>query len=230
MQKRYGALIVVCVLIAFVFFRSDSNEFPVEVFSYQDKVDGYEVAIEYPQFPELPRSFNKKIRSTVENEQRVFLSEIEKNKKAQARQESKSVYWFYVKWSPDQVNDEITSIILRTYFYTGGAHGGEKIFTFTFDKKKKKEIMFDDLFAGVSNSVERVSQYVMNDLLSQLERQSGGENNSQMIREGAGPKKENFFRFTISNNGIITFYFEEYQVAAYAYGEQKVRMPLSYLK
>lgn len=230
MQKRYGIFIALCIVIAFLFFGGDSNRFSVEVFSHKDKTDRYEIAIEYPQFPELPKSFNKRIRSVVEGEQKTFLDEVEKTQSVQPSQENKGIYWFYVKWSPDQSNNEITSIILRTYFYTGGAHGGEKIFTFTFDKKKKKEILFDDLFAGVSNPVERVSQYVMNDLLSQLERQSGGEINSQMIREGAGPKKENFSRFTVSSNGIITFYFEEYQVAAYAYGEQKVRMPISYLK
>lgn len=230
MRQKYGILIAVCIVIAFFFFRSDSNDFPVKVFSQKIKTDRYEVLIEYPQFPELPRSFNKKIRSVVESEQNVFLNEINKNQNTQSQKENNNVYWFYVKWSPDQVNDEVVSLILRTYFYTGGAHGGERIFTFNFDKKLKKEISFEDLFTGVSNPVERVSQYVMNDLLSQLERQSGGENNSQMIREGAGPKKENFSRFTISNNGIITFYFEEYQVAAYAFGEQKVRMPISYLK
>ena len=49
------------------------------------------------------------------------------------------------------------------------------------------------------------------------------------IREGAGPKEENYSIFTFNKEAIV-FYFDQDKIAPYAAGRQEVVFPLSSLR
>jgi hypothetical protein len=51
----------------------------------------------------------------------------------------------------------------------------------------------------------------------------------EWIKDGAGPKLENYDKFVITENAFV-FYFPPYQVSPYALGERQIVMPLNQLK
>jgi hypothetical protein len=46
--------------------------------------------------------------------------------------------------------------------------------------------------------------------------------NMSMLEDGTNPTPENFSLFTLPNDTQATFYFGEYQVAAYVFGPQQI--------
>lgn len=217
------------VLIGY-FLISDRNpnHRNLTVVSVSEKTGNLSIEAEYPQFSGLSGSFNSKIEHSVLAQIAEFkknVSELSQNTHGD-KKDTSDKFIFRASWSPDQLSDSMVSILLREYSYVGGAHGIHTTETYTFDVKKKKEVTLADVFSGTPGYLERISQYAMNDIKSQL----GSEAVMDMIREGTTPNENNFAVFTLSRDNMITFYFPEYQVAPYASGEQRVTMPISFIK
>lgn len=234
-KKYYFALgfFALGLLAMYLIASPRSNELHVTVVHETEKTDLYTVDIEYPQFPNLPKQFNKKIKQTILDQVSDFKKTSEETMKARRATASPKDTLDYglnfsAGWTAEQLNRSVVSIVVHTNYYTGGAHGGRNIYTFNYDGEKKREVTLDSLFM-TSGYLDKISQYTMNDLKDQLKDASGSDPNISMLREGTSPKIENFSKFTISSDKSITFYFEQYQVAPYVAGEQKVVMPLSYI-
>lgn len=238
MRKQYGIIILFFILgitLCFLWNRPKANELRVVVVSVEEKTDTYTVHLEYPQFPGLPKDFNQKIKNSILEEVSDFKTTSKDNAEARlatakSGEKATSDFSFMSGWEAEQINKSIVSFVLHTYFYTGGAHGGQGLSTFTYDIKNKKEVNLENLFGESKGYLEKISQFTMNDLKNQLRIVSGGEPNTDMLVEGTSPQAKNFERFTLGAGGTVTFYFEQYQVAPYVAGEQKVIMPLSYIK
>jgi hypothetical protein len=234
-KNKKNTIIVVSVLIVltiflYIFFNSDSkNSLPLTVESYIEKNDVVDIHVEYPQFSHLSKEFNKKIYDAVFEEIANFKKLSQENNNARRKTGgitiSDNALYLIIEWSPDQLNNDVVSIVIRTSFYTGGAHGTHTISTFSYDVKNKKEITLEKMFGSVSGYLDRISQFAGNDLKSRM----GKDASMDMIRSGTTPEPVNFSRFTIGSENTVTFYFPEYQVAPYSSGEWKVIMPISYL-
>lgn len=237
MDKKKIIYSIVAVLVIlfgwFFFFRTTKDSLRIVVKNYSEKTSLYETHIEYPQFPDLSKTFNKKIQTTILDAEAKFKKSSEENEKARkdtgGRATASGEYSFAVSWVPDQLNSNTVSFVVRVSYYTGGAHGGEDVFTFNYNILKKKEVALSELFLTTPDYLDRISQFAINELKLQMKQTSGVDPNMDMLIAGASPKVENFSRFTLGAGDTITFYFPQYQVAPYVFGEQKVLMPLSYL-
>ena len=99
-----------------------------------------------------------------------------------------------------------TRIISITYYYVinyCGAHTGSGLITHTFDKNTGKEISFNQLVIDEGK------------LSSIAEKQFWKENKGNDISTSTKFKMANKFKFTEIG---IRFYYDEYEIAAYAYG------------
>ncbi len=225
--------VLVLAVTGYLLFSNHTDTLRVEVKNYSEKTDTLDIYVEYPQFPELPKAFNEKIKNTILDAEAGFKKESLENEKARKEtggaRASSGEYTFSTEWVPDQLNTTMVSFVIRAWHYTGGAHGGQTIYTFSYDVKKKKEVVLSELFPNSPDYLARISQYAINDLKLTLEQSGGTLPNMDMLQAGASPKEENFMLFTLGSQGSITFYFSQYQVAPYVYGEQRVVMPLSFL-
>ncbi len=223
--------VLACALIGtlgfLIFVDRNPNHRPLTVVSLSEKTDTYSVEAEYPQFGGLSKSFNKKIEQSVLDRITEFKKTVSEEQNSHPRKKNGGEeYVFRVSWVPDQLGSSIVSVLLREYSYVGGAHGSHNAEAFTFDAKNNKELSLGDIFSGVPGYLDRISQYTMNDIKNQL----GSEAVMDMIRQGTTPNEDNFAVFTLSRDNMITFYFKEYQVAPFASGEQRVSMPISFIK
>ena len=97
---------------------------------------------------------------------------------------------------------------LETYMYTGGAHGGTFIETFTYGKDGKL-ITLNDLLMS-SDSMKKLSTLARAYLYNKIGKQS----EKDVIDVGTEPTPENFRTWYITDAGIV-FVFQQYQVGPY---------------
>lgn len=125
---------------------------------------------------------------------------------------------------------EMISVRYEVSVYSAGAaHPNMFYKTLNWDIVRAANIQPNNLFKTDADWVSRFSTLAIADLERQLS--SAGDDFEAMstdIRQGAGPKAENFSSWTMNRDGI-TLHFEPYKVAAYAAGPQHVVIPWNQL-
>ncbi len=114
---------------------------------------------------------------------------------------------------------EIVSFKFEGYSFTGGAHGSSVLHTKTFDLATGREYTLDQVFKRETPYLQTLSQLTREQL--QQQDKLGNDYQEFMVEPGTAPDKENFTHFVLKENSVV-FYFEDYQVAPYAAGEQYV--------
>ncbi len=133
-------------------------------------------------------------------------------------------YELDVTYDSTQHSDTMLTLIFTVYQFTGGAHGGTVIQTYTLDLKNKRLVTLDDLFTNTSDALAVIDPLVEQDLTTTL----GGMLDANWLKQGTGTDPQNYQTFALDADSI-TFYFQQYQVAPYAAGIQKVTIPLAQL-
>jgi hypothetical protein len=128
-----------------------------------------------------------------------------------------------IVYSSQIYNNRILTFKFDIRYYTGGAHDNYAAETLCFDLASEKQLVLSDLFKVDSNYLQKISNITIGIL------NKSGVSDSQWINEGAGPVADNYKVFTISNDSI-NFFFQPYQVASFAAGEQSVTIPLSQIQ
>ncbi|HKQ52267.1 MAG TPA: DUF3298 domain-containing protein [Pyrinomonadaceae bacterium] len=115
-------------------------------------------------------------------------------------------------------------------YYEGAAHPNHNALTFNYDLRTGKQLKLADLFKPNSDYLKVISDYAIKDLTGQIRGEmSGDDPDTDWIREGAGPKEENYQSWNLSPKGL-EINFDPYQVASYAAGPHEVVIPLSALQ
>jgi len=118
---------------------------------------------------------------------------------------------------------EIWSFKFDFDFYSdGAAHPGLYSITLNYDIARSKELALADLFLPNSDYLGAISNYC----IAELSKQPFFEG---PFAEGAQPTVENYRNWNITPDGLMIT-FDEYQVAPYAAGPQKVVVPFSELR
>jgi len=131
-------------------------------------------------------------------------------------------YQLYITYSaisgPHTISHRVTS-----YVFTGGAHGNTFIETYTFNAQEKLLFM-SDIFIDKTKALEILSKKSVEYIKNNPEYKDAID--EAWLAEGTTPIEENFAAFEINKDtfGIV---FQQYQVAAYVYGNIEVRIPLS---
>lgn len=109
-----------------------------------------------------------------------------------------------------------------SFYSDGAAHPGLNSATLNYDLRQGKELALSDLFLPNSNYLDVIAKYC----LAELSKQPFFDNS---FSSGAEPTLENYRNWNITPGGLMIT-FDEYQVAPYAAGPQKVIIPYSQLQ
>lgn len=184
-----------------------------ESITRKDKV--FEVAVEYPV------SSNDVINKFLSDKMQVRVADFTSGG---TDPEGDMAYTLNIRYRVTQSPNTVTYTFLDDY-YTGGAHDGLDIYTFTFDKNSGKQLVLTDFvpaakFATLQTLVraELTRKYV-----------TGAEYplDPQQIEQGTA-KPEDFSAFAIEGD-TITFTFQPYQIGPWSAGSQEVSLKLSKL-
>ncbi|MBI2010803.1 MAG: DUF3298 and DUF4163 domain-containing protein [Candidatus Colwellbacteria bacterium] len=188
----------------------------IEAAAIRQRTFKYTIDVKYPRFSGAPETegANSKLQVKIE----PIVEQFKKN----ANEVEGGVPFEFgseliIDYEIILLNPKLASIeFIASDYITGAAHPNNYYLTFNYDFEAEKELEFSDLFNEDSNYLKRISDYAITDLRAR-------DINSDWLEDGAGPKIENYQKFTLSQDGLI-IYFDPYQVAAYAYGGQEVEI------
>jgi hypothetical protein len=121
--------------------------------------------------------------------------------------------------------NNLISFVVKNVNYEGGAHGSNSIYGYVIDLKTGKFLTEED-FAG-ENYKKKLSTVIAQKIAASkgLSDVSQLESIGYNAIEDIAPNEN----FTIDDKGI-TYYFNEYEIAAYFVGSTKVFIPYEELK
>ena len=207
---------------------SASQQITVEDKKIIDNTKPFKIDITYPYIASLPE-FNQKVEEIINKETESFKTIALENDQAVKETDPESYakypreYDLIFQYEKGLVKKDVVSIVFNISNYTGGAHGANYFISLNYNPETNKEIKLSDLFLNQPDYLQTISGYCIKDLKKQIQEITGDDGGA-WIETGAGPLEENFSIFLI-NKDSITFYFPQYQVAAYALGSFKVTMP-----
>lgn len=202
--------------------------------------DSYVLGISgfYPKFSQTDDAFNKKIADFVTSGVATFKKEANADYQARLETggddfkkqfETGGMYTYQIKTDLVQSNNDFISMTITIDGYSGGAHGYETKTSFNYDVKNKKDITLDYFYPNNPNYLKIISDISRTSLTPQVEKATDQKPldpfTKEMLTDGTDPARPiNFEVFTFTND-ILTIYFGQYQVAAYAYGQFTVDIP-----
>lgn len=207
-MKKVIVFLTLLSLVPFQTFALNTNT------SQQDKRD---IIIETSRptvwIPELEKLMDTYIASQV----KIFNDSIADMKKDLPNFDfTPSLYIDYQILANDK---RLVSVKLNGYMFTGWAHGMPTSKTFVYIPAKKKLLTINS-----TKFFEKMGKIAIPYFTKKLA--STGGDSKQWIKDWLAPKIENWSNFTLQFDEkgklTLTFYFEPYQIAAYAYWEQSI--------
>ncbi|MFA6297336.1 MAG: DUF3298 domain-containing protein [Candidatus Paceibacterota bacterium] len=218
-------VIVILILSSVIFvyrsYRKSSTQLPKNPEAEQDTLSGvplvsenrrdtyYTMNLSYPSSSSTPE-----IQVYVDQTKKEFLDSVPKTE-AEAKFENLGGDRIYNLTSITKVTHSSSTIsyVLETYQFTGGAHGGTNIATFTYDRKGKALGIGDILKSPdtLSKLSSASREYFYNKFPDQDKSQ---------IDTGTEPTSDNFSTWYIDGDKII-FVFGQYSIGPYVLGIQE---------
>jgi hypothetical protein len=208
-----------------------SSAVAMSVVSVNQSDSFYNIQAEYPQFGCADAAFNQKIANVVIGKIDAFKKEAKDNFDARNAtmpagqpplQNPEQPFDFVATMTPAQFSPHYESFMIDVYYFSGGAHGIDQIFSFNYDMANKKEITIGD-FLSSQAGLDKLATLSLAQVTSQL--QSSGlqidPSVTQMVADGTKATADNYRNFTFGY-GKLTVYFEQYQVAPGVYGTMTV--------
>lgn len=121
----------------------------------------------------------------------------------------------------------LSSEMMVSSYIAGMAHPMTIITTFNMTDASAAPVTLGNLFKSNSDYLKFVSNYCITELKAFAEKE-GDSGINDMITSGAAPDAQNFSEWSIKNDSL-NIIFNPYQVAPYAFGIQRVPIPLSNL-
>ena len=212
--------------------QSSISSLPVNIQSIRESDNFFYVQAEYPQFQTAGKDFNQEIATLISGKINSFKEESRDNWKARLDtmpadkplpKGPQQPFEFIASWQGVQLNNTYLSLVIKIYYFSGGAHGNEEIHAFNYDMAQKKKIEIKDFFDSAQEALKKISQISAEDIMSQLQSRGWKEDDNlkEMVNQGTAPLFKNFQNFNFDSYNL-TIYFQRYQVAPGAAGSLTV--------
>lgn len=197
-----------------------ANGLPFKTLSIDKKTDAYEISVEYPATGNA--AIDREIAGWAQQQADDFVKLA-----AGARQPGENPYG--LDWSFDVVRNDgaIFAVIFSEETDTGGAHPNHDFATFNFEVPRGWRLYLPEIFDG-HKALAKISALAIADLSKQFKHSHNG-GDVGWEKDGAGPDWANFADFILQKD-TLEIHYPDYQVAAYADGEQETDIPLAALK
>ncbi len=199
----------------------------LEVIKIEDKTAPFlDITAEYPSAGVGAKYVEKTVYEIIaEFKKQNDFSKLSQTDLDYARISADSPYPLYIKYAFNSGTHTVTHR-LDSYAFTGGAHGGTFVETFTFNKdgNGQNPVLITDLFTDSKKALDLISKKSTESIKNNPTYKDGLP--TDWFDEGIAPTIENYSAFEISDDSLIII-FQQYQIMAYVYGNIEVRIPLT---
>lgn len=176
----------------------------------------YILDIKYPQGFKSP-TINTAIKDFIASTQKSFMNDLSQDADTPADAPGKtSLNITYA--IPYKTKNAVSVRFNVSIFHRGAAHPANTVVVENF--VNGQEVQLADLFISGADYLKPIADLAKKKI---TEKNISDEN---WINDGTKPTPKNYSVWNFTNNGIAII-FNNYQVAAYVYGEQTVNIPLS---
>lgn len=205
-------------LISFIFslescasIKGNGKGVSYEVIENSDVTEFYEMEISYPAFNDDEYAIlNKEIADYINNQWNNFLVKFVSS----GHYDPFGMKHVFDLQSEVYFSDDIVSVVLSVWIFSGGAHGNTYTKTFCFDTSDQN---FIDIEAASGRSLINISEICRDTLYKDLKKKDEKYCADEWFYNSTAPEKDNFLKFYV-DNGIVTVIFDPYDVASYVYG------------
>lgn len=199
----------------------------------------FKAQINYPYF-QIKEKYkdrekeNIKIMSKINNEMYNYLVDFKNNIKKQSEQYKKEyessdkdlslpkfVYEAYSEYDVTYNKDNLISIPILTYEFTGGAHGMSVLKSFNYDLKNGEELELSNIFKDKVNYKSIINTYIKQEIKKSKDLYFTGKDGFKGIDDNQA--------FYLENDKLI-IYFQLYEIGPYYIGIPKFEIPLNEIK
>lgn len=170
----------------------------------------YTIDIAYPKFG-IP-SIDSQIDAMIATTSAQLMAEANADDSGQSAK-----YELISQFDSVYTGSDIVSARLVVSEYTGGAHPNTNVWGLNYDAKTGAALSLSDALALTGLTLQQVAASSK----QQLAKSLGGE---FIFPEGADASIDDYSAFVVSKDAV-TFYFQPYQVAAYAAGISQTTFP-----
>jgi len=216
-------LIMFIVICSGTILSSESNNIQIYTLKYSLETEAVKIEAEIPVIKgfknkEAQECFNQKFRDDIINfaediktQAEGFLKEVDQEERPFFQ------YQVYVVYSVKKKED-ILSLILSYYQYTGGAHGLTEIASYNLDTETGEDLSFSGFLLRVKMNLEQVKEYIKNE----INKEPGNYFSDALdnIRD------RNNFNYYLEEDFLV-IYFQQYEITPYAAGNPEFRLFLS---
>jgi len=179
--------------------------------------DNYIIKIDYPEVDN--KNIASLMRKYINDKKTEFISIVKDL-------ENKEFEYEFLASHSLSTKEDITSVHIIIYSFTGGAHYTREDKSYYFNEEG--EILSLKDFLVSDESLEKLSNVAYYQIMKWREEHKL-EWSLDMIKYGTEAKLENFEHFNFKDDGV-EFIFPPYQVASWADGEIKITIPFKELK
>ncbi|UOQ92034.1 polysaccharide deacetylase family protein [Halobacillus shinanisalinarum] len=166
---------------------------------------------------------NKPIDEWVDKQKKEFTLGI---KKSQNMLEKNGIRaHLNIQAETEKLADKIYTLELQAYQITGGANGMTKMKSFVIDLNQKKLLHLDDVFQLDEKAIKDIQNLITAELHSNQKISS--YISDDLVKKALNTPEK--WKWSVSPKNV-TFYFDEYEIAAGAAGAIKVEIPMKKVK
>lgn len=213
------------VFLALAFVGCQEKKVDVKKDQLSHKTSDYNISVEHSVFSSTDETLNescqvlnKATEALVQELRESLKDEAARCFEQMAEQELERPSWIFELVVDDSVfmaSSKYISVRLRTYTFTGGAHGMTKFYTFNYDVERQKMLKNEEILDFAKSDV----------IDAQLE--ANFQNPENCFSEKPTLKLAN--GVNMSSTGVV-FTYEQYVLGAYACGVAEVTVPRAALK
>jgi len=169
----------------------------------------------------IPEAKTKEVNIKLENTYTDIISKFEETVQDLKLPEDNRKFSLNINFTEYTYNDYISFLITYSCDY-GGAHPDIDVVTVNYNKKDKEFVDINKLIEKNKETLNIFSNISYDSLKDKIEENE----DSNMLKQGTSPTKDNFTKFVFSKDGIILF-FPNYSIAPYYLGNFEVKIPYS---
>lgn len=199
----------------------EENEIKVETEIIKPNIDGAEIDIKIPVIKGLKDSqyqeeLNHLIKTHTEENIKKFEEDLEELKKLDVEWKPQMIVGYDVKSCED-----ILSIVVDTYIFTGGAHGSSRRDYYNVHIDKNQTVQISDLFEEGSN----FKSVINDEIKKEIKRQIADEAKSYFTDSKKFVTIDDSHDFYIDKDGSIVITFQPYDITPWYMGHPEFKIP-----